>query len=98
MTGAHLEKHGRSRQAPPQEAGRLRAAQELPAGAAGRLVQAPILIQTAHYGPDELAGVLPVIAPVRREPDAQRGGETFEIFDPGFVKAVDGELHARAAT
>jgi hypothetical protein len=58
---------------------------ELPARAAGRLVQAPVLIQTAEDDAHEMARVLPAIGLAGREPDAQGSGETFEVFDPGFV-------------
>jgi hypothetical protein len=29
---------------------------------------------------------------------AQGDCEAFEVFDPSFLKAVDGQLHARGAT
>ncbi len=76
----------------------LRARVKVPAGGAGRRVEAPVLVQAAEDGAHELARVLPVISAVGWQSDAQGSGEAFEVFDPGFLKAVDGEIHARAAT
>jgi hypothetical protein len=59
---------------------------------------AAVFFEAAEDDPDELPGVLAVVAPSERQLHAQRHGQTFEVFDPGFVKAVSVELHARSAS
>jgi hypothetical protein len=59
---------------------------------------APVCLEAAEDGAHELARVLSLIASLRGQPDAEGGGETLEIFDAGFVQAIGGKIHARAAT
>ena len=59
---------------------------------------AAVVFEAAQDDPDELSGVLAVVAAPERQLHAQRHGQAFEVFDPGFVKAVSVELHARAAS
>jgi hypothetical protein len=61
-------------------------------------VEPPILIETPHHGTDELPGVTVPVSALGGQPHAQGAGETFEVFDPGFVKAVCGQLHARGGS
>jgi hypothetical protein len=60
---------------------------------------AAVVFEATEDDPDELPGVLAVVAaPAGREPDTQGGGETFEVLDAGFVQTVGGKIHARAAS
>jgi hypothetical protein len=59
----------------------------------GARLAAAVLIEAAEDDANELAGVLAAISASRREPETQRGGETLEIFDAGFVQTVGGQIH-----
>ena len=59
---------------------------------------AAIFFEAAHDDADELPRVLASVTALGRQSHAQGDGEAFEVFDPGFLKTVDVQLHARADT
>ncbi len=69
-------------------------------GALGRraVLAAAILFEPAEDDPDELSRVLALVAFSGGEPQAEGGGEAFEVFDPGILETVGVYVHARAAS
>ena len=58
-------------------------------------VDRSILVDLSQDRARQFARIQPILAPVRREANAERVRETFNVFDPGFEETLCVEIHSR---